>query len=564
MTTQTNDCSSCDFRIVKIPPQVHGPNATRPIWPAIQYFPRYVGSARGAPEYDAKNLPRGHFNWSVYEPVGSLPQPNTTFGYIEGVYGILNDHGLGFGESTCSAKLWTKPAYDGGQALLDIAELSRLALERTQSARSAIALMGSLAETYGYYGGYWSGEDDDNKAEAGETLTIIDESEAWVFHILPDDTGASAVWVAQRLPPTDVAAVANAFIIHEVDLSDATTFLGSANLHDVARRNGFWDGHSVFDFTRAYAHPPANPWYSTRRQWRVLTLANPALTLSPHTDANGSDYPFSVPAATRLSAADLMRFQRDHYEGTPWDLTQGVAAGAYGNPDRYETGHWDGNEFERAISIFRASYSYVASVAENGTSVLWVGPYAPHGTLFTPVYPLASRMPSALATGSLLEYNASSLFWTNAVVGNTAARFYKFAHPVVAAVQEAVEAEFLAGLTRLRATGNATALVERLTNEGDANVAAAQRAFEDLFATLMTRFHDGYVVSNFTDAVPVVTPMGYPDWWLTAAGYYDGSHQAQYLLVTAWVAIVLSAAIGFWFGQRSNRHVERRGYVHLK
>ena len=31
---------------------------------------------------------------------------------------------------------------------------------------------------------------DDIIAEAGEALTVGDAKEAWIFHILPDDTGA--------------------------------------------------------------------------------------------------------------------------------------------------------------------------------------------------------------------------------------------------------------------------------------------------------------------------------------------------------------------------------------
>lgn len=52
--------------------------------------------------------------------------------------------------------------------------------------------------------------------QAGEALTVTDPTEAWVFHILPDITTKSAVWVAQRLPDDQISVVANQFIIKEV------------------------------------------------------------------------------------------------------------------------------------------------------------------------------------------------------------------------------------------------------------------------------------------------------------------------------------------------------------
>jgi dipeptidase len=52
-------------------------------------------------------------------------------------------------------------------------------------------------------------------------------------------------------------------------------------------------------------------------------LADPTLPLDPNTGDDG--FPFSVKPRVKLTPQDLMRYQRDHYEGTPYDLTQGVA-----------------------------------------------------------------------------------------------------------------------------------------------------------------------------------------------------------------------------------------------
>ena len=36
-----------------------------------------------------------------------------------------------------------------------------------------------------------------------------------------------------------------------------------------------------------------------------------------------------------MDVMDIIRILRDHYEGTAYDLTKGIAAGPYGNPNRY-------------------------------------------------------------------------------------------------------------------------------------------------------------------------------------------------------------------------------------
>ena len=73
--------------------------------------------------------------------------------------------------------------------------------------------------------------------------------------------------------------------------------------------------------------------------WRVFSLAAPAFSAS-HLPADCStladEYPFSVRAERPLSPADLVAMQRDHYEGTPYDMTQGLASGPFGDPSRFD------------------------------------------------------------------------------------------------------------------------------------------------------------------------------------------------------------------------------------
>jgi dipeptidase len=99
-------------------------------------------------------------------------------------------------------------SFVGGKASIEVREMSKIALERTTTARDAILLMGALAEEHGFYAADWSGGDA-SKGEGGEALTVVDKTEAWVFHVLADDTGASAVWAAQRVKDDHVSSVSS-------------------------------------------------------------------------------------------------------------------------------------------------------------------------------------------------------------------------------------------------------------------------------------------------------------------------------------------------------------------
>ena len=170
---------------------------------------------------------------------------NHTFAYYEADYAIANEHGLAFGESTCSARTFAKSVAAGGPALLSMMELSRLAAERTASARDAVKLMGSLAERYGFLG--------TAPVVGGESLLVGDAQDQWIFHILAasNDKGG-AIWAAQRIPRDHATIVANAFIIGEVD-TDSEAFLYSSNMHSIAQANQWWDGRGRLHFTRTFS-----------------------------------------------------------------------------------------------------------------------------------------------------------------------------------------------------------------------------------------------------------------------------------------------------------------------
>ncbi|RHY22445.1 hypothetical protein DYB32_009502 [Aphanomyces invadans] len=588
MAVHSADCGNCDFRLGKVPQKTFAPGAMRDVVRFRLQYPRYVGEARGDVFREA-NVDKSIFNWSNTPAIGQIPQVNTTFGYLSGLYGIMNEHQVSIGESTCGGRLVSVPVSDGGKALFDVSELTNIAMERATSAREAIQIMGDLAVQYGYYGAEWQGPA--AMMEAGEALAVADTKEIWLFHIHPDDSGASAVWVAQRVPDGHVAAIGNQFIIRGVNLTDSDQFMGSSNMVDVAIRAKLYDPSTdgAFDFTKAYAHPiQPDQYYATRRQWRILSLANPALNLPAVTDVYGSDYPVTAPVATPVGPSTLLSYLRDHFEGTEYDMTKGPAAGPYGDPDRYDI-NMNGNmtksmaltgHFERAISIFRSSYSFVT--VPNATNAalghILFGQYGPHATSYVPIYTHVDHVPRLYSRGSLHRYDLNTTFWAFAVVGNWASRYYVHTRSMVEAVQADLESAFLdAKSARVAAhvewLGNdAIQIRQFLTDSCDSFAATTHAAFVDLFGRLVTTFHDGYHMHNLTNASAIaMSSLFYPQWWLQSVGYFTKAEQPQQTMPTmvrtdrddtvwGWVGLVLVglfAGVGVGFGMGSRR---REGY----
>lgn len=547
-TTHTDDCKDCDFRLARVPARVHPPASTRPIYLVRAQYPHHIGPR--AATWHPSNLsgtPAQLRAWGHIRPIGHIPQVARTHALFESGsgYAIINEHQVSIGESTSPSKTLAAPVSRGGRALLDGTELTQIALERATSAREAIAVMGGLAEKFGFYGAEW--DTDDKYLEAGETLTVADPHEAWVFHIVADDTAASAVWVAQRVPDGEISAAANDFTIRDVPAHGVNTenFMQSPNMRAVARRLKLWSGSDKdpLEFARVFGLALPHSSYVTLRLWRIYTLADPRLIGRLNATGRIEDYPFSVKPQSPLSAARLMALQRDHFEGTPYDLTAGPAAGPYGDPDRYDIEAVDGmsasmaksGEFARGISLFRTSYAAVsracAGLPREVGAMSYIASQQPDASAFIPLYVAAGVMPPQLATGSLFRFDERSLFWQVALSSNWMHRYYRHALPFVQKAQKEAEAYDVEATdeaaVKLMASGRGDE-ARRMLRRFSLDVAAATfERYRRLFPELVARIHDGYLLADPAAKDIEIRSFFYPKKWLTRVGYFDNAETTR-------------------------------------
>eukprot|EP00742_Colponemidia_sp_Colp-10_P002370 GILJ01002526.1.p1 GENE.GILJ01002526.1~~GILJ01002526.1.p1 ORF type:complete len:658 (+),score=115.19 GILJ01002526.1:40-1974(+) len=524
MTTHTADCKECDSRFFYVPAADHEEGDERPVYLGAEFvyfmYPRYKGYARGPGYYPAageKNLTK---------PIGSIPQVRHTFAYFDTVYGVMNEHQVGIGESTCAAKISALPVSAGGHALFDLAELTRIAMERARTAREALELVTSLAEKHGFYGGWFPGH---ATSTAGEAMTIIDPNEAWILHIMASPDGRSAVWAAQRVPDDEVAVVSNHFIIRELDLSKPDFFKASANVIDAAVDLGYYDPETdgPFDFARVYSPVTFGnnytyvPLYASLRTWRIFSEFAPAgnwIAEVPDVLA----YPFSVKPESKITLEQVFKMQRDYFEGTDYDLSKGMGAGPFGTPIR-----WDGasgeravkGQWARAVSIQRTSYSTVLQARDWLPSyiggIVWLGQDAPHTSVYVPLYAGIKDTPVSYRTGYLSKFSRDSAWWAFDFVSNFADIKYSYMIQDIRAEQNRLEGRVRSKQQEVEE--KAVTLYKEdpekarnyLTQYCLHNAEDVVASWWNLSEYLITKYNDGYI------NIPTIgATTGYPEWWL--------------------------------------------------
>ena len=366
--------------------------------------------------------------------------------YTYNVVGLMNEKQVTIVETTFDGRL-ELVNHDG---LLDYFSLMRLALQRSATAREAISCMAALVEEYGYN-------------SSGESITVCDPNEAWIMEIIgkgPDRKGA--VWVALRIPDDCICAHANLSRIRQFPLEKKRSFksISSKNLrhinrpevecvyaHDVitlARELGYYSGaDDRFSFRDAYCPIDfENVRYADARVWsffRHHTAANEMDKYLPYingdftartADGETTDHlPLWIKPDRQLTLRDLQADMRDHFEGTPLDMTADMTAGPWGMPVRplpMQFKASDGTPYfrERPIATQQSGFTMTCQMRswlpDDVGGVTWFNCDDAAMVAYVPLYCCLTQVPDCFRpeNNPRNEFSFQSAFWMNNWVAN--------------------------------------------------------------------------------------------------------------------------------------------------
>jgi dipeptidase len=284
-----------------------------------------------------------------------------------------------------------------------------------------------------------------------------------------------------------------------------------------------------FDFAAAYDAPTQQSRrYTSTRVWSIFRRAAPSLDLDPafhRGEGRAEPYPLRIRPDGKLSVADVMALMRDHYEGTPYDMTRGVDAGPFGTPNRWRPMGWevDGEHYtwERPISTQQTGFSFVSQsrswLPDAVGGVLWYGLDGTHTSCYVPLYAGISRVPESYTVGTIKQFSWDSAWWVFNFVANIANLRYAYVVEDVLEVQRELEDRFLAMQPVVEQAALALAdsdpglMTAYLTQYSVDQAEEVVRRWKTLGEHLLTKYNDGYVVDGEDDSVE----RGYPEPWLS-------------------------------------------------
>ena len=356
--------------------------------------------------------------WDTGRYIGKIKQAAVTYRTL----GNSNEHSLFITETTFGGR----PELEDPNGGIDYGSLIYITLQRAKTAREAIDIIVDLANTYGY-------------CSSGESFSIVDTEEAWIMELIgkgPQDKGI--VWVARRIPDGYVSGHANQARITTFPWNDPENCLYAADVADVARKFGWFDGaNEDFSFAEAYAPLDFGAMRGCEaRIWAFFRTV--AADMDKYEDyAMGHNpanrMPLWVKPIEKISPKLLMDCMRDHYEGTKMDMTTDIGAGGEGCPYRWRPMYFevDGVEYcnERATATQQTAFWLVGQARPGKTGILWFGTDDAATSPLTPIYVTSTEVPECLrdGNGTMLQYSDTSMFW----ITNRVAQFAYLRYNVV-------------------------------------------------------------------------------------------------------------------------------------
>ena len=518
------------------------------------------------------------YDWDTNKPLGIIDQVPHTFQTV----GNMNEFQVIITETTWGGR----PELEDRTGGIDYGSLIYIALQRSRTAREAIDVIVNLANEYGY-------------ASEGETFSIADKNEAWIMELIGKGTNLrngvntqkGIVWVAMRVPDGAICAHANQARIGKFPLNDPENCIYAPDVISFARRKGYFEGQdSDFSFKKAYC--PAD--FGTvrgcdARVWSAFNILSDgwfsfydekgnAVTRDAYTHLDyvmgrdlEADMPLFIFPRRKAGVKEVADAMRDHYEGTPMDMTQDIGAGGNALPYRWRPMEFtvDGKTYvnERAIATQQTGFWMVGQarnyVPDVVGGILWFGTDDAATSYLTPIYTSITEVPECFrqGNGDRLHYSPTSSFWLNNRISNACYKMYNQMAPYVRSRVDAFERDQVEHRTHtvdsmavVMYNQVAVKLQKKLESRHDVMVSSkpfakivnyvteysvhtAQEQFakwQNLEVELLVKFMDGNVVpqdqdgkfihAKYSEGMPAkVEQPGYTDLWKETVAQEHGS-----------------------------------------
>jgi dipeptidase len=401
----------------------------------------FIGLCHYPAGHHVKGEMRDIVDWDTHKYIGKIPEAAETYNVI----GNINEYQVSIGETTYGGREEMVDPKGG----IDYGSLIYLGLQRSKTAREAIKVMTTLAETYGY-------------CSEGETFTLCDPNEAWIMEMMGKGPGSKGVvWVAQRIPDNAICGHANQSRIGKFNMKDKQNVLYSKDVIKFARSKGWFTGKDAdFSWKNAYAKPDfSGRRICDARVWaffnRFVKGMDRYLPWALGKDPQAEDMPLWVIPDRKLSVQDVETAMRDHYEGTPMAMdSSDVAAGIWQMPYRptplfYEV---NGKKYfnERPTSTQQTGFSYVAQLRSwlprQIGGVLWFGNDDGNMVAYTPIYCGNTVQPECYNTpgADALTFSMKNAYWVCNWVSNMVYPRYSAMFPSLKAVRDSLEQSYFA------------------------------------------------------------------------------------------------------------------------